>query len=357
MYRLTVLTVLLLLPLQINAQDEIGSVYEQTGPAVVERNKEDFELEEQAGIQFLDTVKTGAGSVGINFVDDTVVAISPQSSLIIDDFVYDASNSGGSSLGLSVALGTVRYTSGNIARLNRQNVDIRTPTARIGVRGTAFSMTVNEIGKSLIILLPNADGTVGEIEVVTAAGSQLLTRPFESVVTTYLEAPPSESVILDLSMDMISNLLIISPPRELLRELVEENETTNGGILDVDLLEFTELEDNELEEDQFAFNQLDINELDVELLGNILDQIEQALAQSELVDGRTPGFNERTQVFTVFVSEAELRLIRKLNGNDIVLNLNRDTGYEINMTQGGSPIPEITTSDDISNKITIIQTQ
>lgn len=352
-----VLTALFLLPLQINAQEDIGSVYEQTGPAVVERDEEDLTLEQNASIRFLDNVKTGAGSVGINFIDDTVVAISPQSSLVIDDFVYDPANSDGSSLGLSVALGTVRYTSGNIARLNRQNVDIRTPTARVGVRGTAFSMTVNEVGKSLIILLPNADGSVGEIEVVTSAGSQVLTRPFESVVTTYLEAPPSQSVILDLSMDMISNLLIISPPREILEEIVDDNDTLSGGILDVDLLEFTGLEENELEDDLFEFNELDINELDVELLGNILDQIEQALAQSELVDGRTPGFNQRTQVFTVFVSEAELRLIRKLNGNDVVLNLSRDSGYVINMNQGGSPVPEITTSDETVNNITIIQSQ
>jgi len=351
-----VLTVLLILPLQTNSQD-IGNVYDQTGPAVVERNEENIQLQEEAGIQFLDNVKTGAGSLGINFLDDTVVAISPQSSLVIDDFVYSPSSSSGSSLGLQVALGTVRYTSGNIAKLNRQNVNIRTPTARIGVRGTAFSMTVNEVGKSLIILLPNIDGSVGEIEVITAAGTQILTQAFEAVVTTYSEAPPSQSVILDLTLDQISNLLIISPPREILLDIVEDSENIIGNLLDVDFLEFTELEENELEEDQFAFNELDINELDVELLGNILDQMVEILSAAEMLDGRTPGFNDRTQVFTVFPVEGEVQLTRKVNNNDVVLNLNTDNGYDINLNQQGVQVPITTADENVNGSITIVQTQ
>jgi hypothetical protein len=350
-----VLTVLLLLPLPTNAQESIGSVTEQFGNAVLEREEVNYDLETTSSIQFLDNVKTGTGSVGINFLDDTNVAISPQSSLLIDDFVYDPNNAEASTLGLRVALGTVRYASGNIANLNRQNVNIRTPTARIGVRGTAFSMTVNEVGKSLIILLPNADGTVGEIEVITAGGTQILTTAFESVVTTYVEAPPSQSVILDLTLDQISNLLIVSPPKEYIDAYLEE-QAADGitNLLDVDFLQFTGLEENELEKDELAFNELDINELDVELLENVLDKLVQVLAASELEDGRVSGLNPRTQVVTV-IQDQDILLSRRIN-NDIVLNLNGDYGYTVNLEQGGVRIPEITTADEnLTNEISIIQ--
>ena len=143
--------------------ETIGNVVKQKGNASVERAENKLVLEENSAIEYKDNVRTGNGNVGIKFIDDTNVAISPHSSLVIDDFVYDPNSKTGSKLVMNVALGTVRYASGNIAKLNSQNVDIRTPTARIGVLGTAFSMTVDEVGKSLIILLPNADGTVGKI--------------------------------------------------------------------------------------------------------------------------------------------------------------------------------------------------
>ena len=149
----------------------IGSVVEQEGVTSVERQGEESDLEEGSDVEFMDTVKTGKGNLGITFIDDTNVAVSAQSSLVIDDFVYDPNNADNSKLALKVAAGTVRYASGNVAKLAKQNVDIRTPTAKILVRGTAFSMTVDEIGQSLIILLPNVDGTVGEIDEVAKKSS------------------------------------------------------------------------------------------------------------------------------------------------------------------------------------------
>ena len=174
-----ILIAILLVP-QLSYAATIGNVVLQEGVTSVEREGAESDLNLDSDIMFMDNVKTGKGELGITFIDDTSVAVSSQSSLIIDDFVYDPNNAEGSKLVLKVAAGTVRYASGNIARLNKQNVDIRTPTAKIAVRGTAFSMTVDEIGQSLIILLPNADGTVGEISVESDIGQVILTRAFQA---------------------------------------------------------------------------------------------------------------------------------------------------------------------------------
>jgi len=336
----------------------IGNVIEHRGNASVERSGEKSVLKNGSDVEFKDNVRTGDGDVGIKFVDETNVAVSPHSSLIIDEFIYDPNSRSGSKLVMNIALGTVRYASGNIAKLNRQNVDIRTPTARIGVRGTAFSMTVDEIGKSLVILLPNADGTVGEISVESGAGVVIMNQAFQATTVGVAEGKPSNPVILDLTLDQINNLLIIKPPKEKLVELVKDSKNSMN-LLDIDLLEFKDLDENKLDKDELEFGLLDINELDIDLLANILDKLTTALdkkKKSEHLDGRTSGFNKETGVNTI-VDGNFLEIIRYSGSSAIWLTLNGDYGYKIDLTQEGIPVPEFTTNDSIDNNITIYQSE
>ena len=95
----------------------IGNVVEHRGVASVERSGEKSVLKKGSDVEFKDNVRTGDGDVGIKFVDETNVAVSPHSSLIIDEFIYDPNSRSGSKLVMNIALGTVRYASGNIANL------------------------------------------------------------------------------------------------------------------------------------------------------------------------------------------------------------------------------------------------
>ena len=339
-----------------SAYGAIGNVIQHKGNASVERSGEKSELKKGSDIEFKDNVRTGKGGVGITFIDDTNVAVSSHSSLVIDEFVYDPNSKTGSKLVMNIALGTVRYASGNIAKLSNQNVDIRTPTARIGVLGTAFSMTVDEVGKSLIILLPNKDGTVGKISVETGAGQVIMNQAFQSTVVGTGESRPSKPVILDLTLDQINNLLIIKPPKKKIIKILKDSKKSKN-LLDIDFLEFKDLDKNELEEDLFKFNELDINDLDVDLLLNILDQLIRAKDKSGAFDGRISGFNKVTQVNTL-VDGNSTRIIRRFGNSTIELDLINDYGYTINMVQGGIPVQEITTRDeDASNIITIYQSE
>ena len=126
----------------------IGDVILQEGTGVIERKDGDeFSSRIDLDIFSYDTVKTGQGKTAIEFVDDTRVDVTEHSKLIIDEFVYDPNTKTGA-LSLKASLGTVRYASGQIAKNSKQNVKIKTPTATIGVRGTDFSMTIDEIGSS-----------------------------------------------------------------------------------------------------------------------------------------------------------------------------------------------------------------
>ena len=192
----------------------IGDVILHEGNANIERTDgEDVDAKKDLDIFQYDTVKTGKGKVAIGFIDDTRVDVTQHSKLIIDEFVYDPNTKTGS-LSLKATLGTVRYASGQIAKNSKQNVKIKTPTATIGVRGTDFTMTIDETGSSTIILLPSCDTNgncyVGEIDVTSDAGQVIMNQAFQATVVETVASNPMKPVILDLDEKLIGNLLIIS---------------------------------------------------------------------------------------------------------------------------------------------------
>ena len=264
----------------------IGDIILHTGNAVIEQDGEDVEAEKDLDIFSYNTVKTGKGKVAIGFIDDTRVDVTEHSKLIIDEFVYDPNTKTGS-LSLKAALGTIRYASGQIAKTDPTNVQIKTPTATIGVRGTDFTMTVDEIGSSTIILLPSCDTNgfcfVGEITVESDAGQIIMNQAFQATVVDTISSTPLKPVILSLEENFITNLLIISQPREIEEAVREEEFQKTATALDVDLLAFDEL-DKSMEdyikelEDEDAAGQLDRDFLSQNFLGNILDQLNLQLA-------------------------------------------------------------------------------
>ena len=357
--RIKLIAILLVLPLpQLSYASTIGNVVLQEGIASVERKGTESDLGLDSDIMFMDNVKTGKGELGITFIDDTNVAVSSQSSLIIDDFVYDPNSAEGSKLVLRIALGTVRYASGNIAKLSKQNVDIRTPTARIGVRGTAFSMTVDEIGQSLIILLPNADGTVGEIDVESDVGIVRLNTAFQATSVNSRSSSPSKPKVMDLTESQINNMLIIKPPKEkveLASAMVEDKKKKNlGNFLD----EEKEIDKNCLEEEcegqeeEGGFTSLDINPLDVSLLLNVLTELNKKYKKPNTIltrkisntDGRVAGYNPESLVTTLIEGDI-VQMIREYDSSIIDITLDRIDGHKININQKGSVVPEIRTDE------------
>ena len=354
---LIAILLVIILP-QLSYAAAIGNVVVQEGVTSVEREGTESDLDLDSDIMFMDNIKTGKGELGITFVDDTNVAVSSQSSLIIDEFVYDPNNADGSRLVLKVAAGTVRYASGNIARLNKQNVVIRTPTAKIVVRGTAFSMTVDEIGQSLIILLPNVDGSVGEISVESDIGQVILTRAFQATSVRSRESTPSPPKILDLTESQINNMLIIKPPKEKVDLETAAAEQKKRKSLSNFLDEERELDKNCLEEEcegqeeEGGFTSLDINPLDVSLLLNILEELNKKYKRPNTIltstisntDGRVAGFNPDTLVITLIEGDT-VQLIREYDSSIIDIILDRMDGHKINIDQKGSVVPEIRTDE------------
>jgi hypothetical protein len=83
-----------------------------------------------------DRIVTGpAGGLQILLLDGTSFSIGPDTSIVIDEFVYNP-ETGTGRLAASIARGTLRVISGRLARQEQEAIRVRTPMATIGVRGT-----------------------------------------------------------------------------------------------------------------------------------------------------------------------------------------------------------------------------
>jgi len=221
--------VLSLLLISTASYADIGSVTETTGTAIIKRGGASINISKGTLIEMNDRVEAKNGEVKITFKDDTTVKVTASSALVIDDFVYDPKTKSGK-LGLKAAEGTVRYVSGNIAHNNPNSVNIKTPTAAIAVRGTDFVMSVDEAGKSAVILMPTCEieGSVnlkgltcgsGKIDVESGGHIVKLDRPYMATLVETLSAPPLPPVIVELTNTPIGNNLMLTPLR------------TPGGVL------------------------------------------------------------------------------------------------------------------------------
>ena len=341
-------TVLILTTLPARSES-IGDVTLSKGNSVIDRKdgEKDVKVEKDLDIFSYDTVKTGKGQVAIEFLDETRVDITQHSKLIIDDFVYDPNAKTGK-LSLKATLGTVRYASGQIAKNSAQNISIKTPTATVSVRGTDFAMTIDEIGSSTIILLPSCDGNgncfVGEISVESDAGQVILNQAFQATQVDTPESNPLKPVLLDLNESLINNLLIVQKPPAL-ADAIEQEEKLKvvANALDIDFLKFDDLEVDLLEtEEDEANTALEIDFLDQNFLVDILAQLNKQLAiqmQSAFDKKKDKKTGKDEFGVTLLNEEPEWVWMRSDEaGNNIVLRLNQENGYIINVTQGDMEI-------------------
>lgn len=98
---------------------------------------------------YLDRISSnGTGSGEFQFSDGTKLAVGPGASLVVDEFVF-AGKTRFQKLGLAAARGTFRWISGNSTS---SAYKIKTPYGTMGIRGTAFDVTIRN-GRVYIALI------------------------------------------------------------------------------------------------------------------------------------------------------------------------------------------------------------
>jgi len=348
MFRLTFLNLLLIGSV---SSDSIGSIVEQSGSAQLKRQQEEIVVTAAylPEIELNDVAETANGKLKIQFLDNAQLDIKEHSEVLIDEIYYDPDPSL-SKMSMKFTMGTARFASGSLGLVNKANIDIQTPTATIGIRGTDFTTTIDELGRSLIMLLPDANGDPsGEITVTNEAGVITLNQAYQATMVQSLNTLPTKPVTIGgITPSMIDNMFIVNPPTEVkqaIQEQVDNDLNKDQGILDIDFLEYNELDktiDDYYEKDK-DYNRIDVDFLAGEFLPDLLDVVEELVKTKKVLgdkqasstggaagfklEGAQIGQNKDSQ-YNVFLEDGGIIFYRDVNG---IINLKFEAGAEVTL--------------------------
>ena len=363
--QLTIVSLLLFIS-GVTFADPIGDIVESTGIGQIVRNNETIPHSVGYGVELYDSAETVNGRMKIQFLDKEFLDLIEHTLVFIDEVYYDP-NPSLSKMSLRMVQGTARFASGQGQKIKKANIDISTPTAQIAINGTDFTTTIDELGRTLVILLPDEDGVTpsGEIIVSNEGGSVTLNQAYQATMVSTIETPPTSSVVINnLTTSMIDNMFIVAPPTEVaeaVEEQAREAMNDDSGVLDVDFLEFNELEKdyddyaNDPDYDARG-NRLDIDFLDVDFLTDVLDVVEEltrttaSLADKQAttgginLQGAVFGFNKDSQ-YNIFEEDGNLVFFREVNGVIEIIIANGNSGFIDTNVEGYQGIIEFGNGD------------
>jgi len=346
----------------VNA-NEIGEISEFRGNGEVVRQQDGDKLLAELALDIFsyDDVRTGNGRMAIEFLDSSVLKLTEHSKVVIDNYIFDPDPSK-SKLALNMASGTARFITGALGKMNKENISIRTPSATIAIRGTDFTTTVDELGRSLVILLPDANGRAsGEISVTTWSGTEVLDRPFQATMVSTFESEPTKAVVLgNLTLGLIDNMLIVNKPPEV-QEAIAEQEGESKTELDKDFFEDApDLEKDFLEEEE-EVRRLDIDLLSFDFLVDLLAIVEAGSKKKETsggdldgveLQGIIPGYDPVYQTYS-FVEGEHVYLVHQ-GTNTFDIGLDKYAASYLNINTAGI-VMEIEVNGAGDNTIIIFQ--
>jgi hypothetical protein len=174
-------------------------------------------------------VETGLESASeLRFADRTRISVGPNSSIVLDEFVYDP-DPGEGTFALKVTEGVFRFVSGSMAS---SNYKIETPTVTVGVRGTVLVMVTRGDG-AVAVMMESEDGVEvsnrnGDMVVLDKPG--VATVAFADGTMTEPGPPPAWAMWRIREMDEVLATagLPVPPPQqpEPQKQETEETEVT-----------------------------------------------------------------------------------------------------------------------------------
>jgi hypothetical protein len=173
---------------QAAAQEAIGTVSRIQGDASGTRGTTTQPLGANSSVYPNEVVTTGDGTrLEITFKDKTLLTLGEKAKLTLDTYIYNRATSLGT-IKFEVA-GAFRYVSGRLSKLAKSSVNVGTPAANIGIRGTDFWAGPID-NQALGVLL-----VVGAVDVSNAAGTQTLNRPGQGTNIASVGAAPGPVTI------------------------------------------------------------------------------------------------------------------------------------------------------------------
>jgi len=164
---------------QASAADRIGTAAAVRNQATGTLGSETRTLKSGLGVFKNERVDTARNaSAQLIFSDETALTVGPNSSVTLDQFVYDPSRNAGKAV-ISATKGAFRFISGSV---DPRSYQIKTPVGTMGVRGTIVDFFFLPNGGLVLILVEGAlaftvDGAPPRTVRLTKAGQSLIIYP------------------------------------------------------------------------------------------------------------------------------------------------------------------------------------
>lgn len=124
------------------ALEYVATIKDTQGQVSVKRG--DQKLDAGAGfhLQQNDIVLTGDdSSTGFIFIDGTRISLGPDSEIDLSEYAFNPAEEE-YAFDLFMKKGSAVYSSGKLSKLAPDSVNVRTPMATVGIRGTKFCIKV-----------------------------------------------------------------------------------------------------------------------------------------------------------------------------------------------------------------------
>lgn len=219
---------------QASGGEPAGSIDSLKGSVAAVRDGVEVQLGAGDPIFEGDVLVTGAGSaVGIVFADDSTMSMGGDARIAIDEMVYNADAGSGSQL-FDIVQGAFVFASGQIGKNNPEDVQVRTPVATIGIRGTKYAVNVDQdLGDATVTLFE------GAVVVENGAGQVLLNSIGQSTVVTSSFNSPRDPFVMDpeTQTETYGDAIDYHPEEGSGRNRNEDNDSGGGdqGVDEADL--------------------------------------------------------------------------------------------------------------------------
>ncbi len=132
---------------------------------------------------------SSSGSAQLLFLDKSTLSIAPNTSITIDEFVYDP-NSGSGHMVTKLTEGALRYVGGKLS--HEGEATISTPAAAIGIRGGTATIIYDRNGTT--VSCQN-----GKCAIMNGTGTTSIISGFTVIVKNW-HTPPGKPLKTDLSL-------------------------------------------------------------------------------------------------------------------------------------------------------------
>ena len=145
-----------------------------------------------------DVIRTGASSsVGVTFNDETTFSLDEKGEITLDEMVYDP-DTGDGSFSSTLTSGVFSFVSGQIAKANPEAMEITTPVATIGIRGTQGVIKQENGGPMQAALLEEVGGGTGELVLTNGGGTITLNQPNQFSAIVSFSSSPGQPAVVDM---------------------------------------------------------------------------------------------------------------------------------------------------------------